>query len=134
MGARRSATPRALSIDWASVTRPPQIDASRAEPRNPDTSTSPHSRRIAVIQRFLPSRSRGGVGHFTHGLCQALVRRGHRVTVFSQDPAPDDATYDVHLVGVRRTGRPGRLAPLTFPFDIARCDFVGFDVIHAQGD
>jgi glycosyltransferase involved in cell wall biosynthesis len=27
-----------------------------------------------------------------------------------------------------------RLAPITFPFRVARCDFSGFDLIHAQGD
>lgn len=86
--------------------------------------------RIAIIQRFLPSRSRGGVGHFTHGLAQALVARGHEVTVFSQDPAPADARYSVTRVPVR----DGRLAPLAFPWALRQCDFSGFDVIHAQGD
>lgn len=86
--------------------------------------------RIALIQRFLPSRSRGGVGHFTHGLAQALVTRGHEVTVFSQDPAPDGARYAVERVPVRE----GRLSPLAFPWALRRCDFRNFDVIHAQGD
>lgn len=90
--------------------------------------------RIAVIQRFLPSRSRGGVGYFTHGLCNALQRRGHRVTVFSQDPAPENATYQVKILppGIRfgkyQTGI------FSFPFHIAKQDFSYFDVIHAQGD
>ncbi len=86
--------------------------------------------RIAIIQRFLPSRSRGGVGHFTHGLAQALMARGHTVTVFSQDPAPDGATYAVQHVDVR----DGRFSPLAFPLALRRCDFSAFDVIHAQGD
>lgn len=85
---------------------------------------------IAIIQRFLPSRSRGGVGHFTHGLAEALIDRGHRVTIFSQDPAPAAARYDVRHVPVSE----GRLAPLAFPWALRRCDFSGFDVIHAQGD
>lgn len=87
-------------------------------------------RSIAVIQRFLPSRSRGGVGHFTHGLANALVARGHAVTVFSEDPAPAGAAYAVRPVAA--TG--GRLSPLTFPWALRRCDFRGFDVVHAQGD
>jgi glycosyltransferase involved in cell wall biosynthesis len=87
-------------------------------------------RRIAIIQRFLPSRSRGGVGHFTDGLARALIARGHHVTVFSQDPAPAGAAYTVSRVAVRDS----RLAPLLFPFALRRCDFRGFDVIHAQGD
>lgn len=85
---------------------------------------------IAIIQRFLPSRSRGGVGHFTHGLAQTLSARGHSVTVFSQDPAPTDAHYTLHRVPVA----DGPLAPLAFPWALRQCDFSGFDVIHAQGD
>ena len=86
--------------------------------------------RIAIIQRFLPSRSRGGVGYFTHGLAQTLTERGHVVTVFSQDPAPAGARYAVRRVPVR----DGRLSPFRFPWALRRCDFSGFDVIHAQGD
>ncbi len=91
-------------------------------------------RSIAVIQRFLPSRSRGGVGHFTHGLCQTLAHRGHRVTVFSQDPAPAGAVYAVHQVQATNAGLAKKFASLSFPFALARQDFSGFDVIHAQGD
>ncbi len=87
-------------------------------------------RKVALIQRFLPSRSRGGVGHFTHGLAHALIARGHEVTVFSQDPAPAGADYAVSHVPVA----DGRLAPLAFPLALRRCDFSRFDVIHAQGD
>jgi phosphatidyl-myo-inositol alpha-mannosyltransferase len=85
---------------------------------------------VAIIQRFLPSVSRGGVGYFTDGLARALVRRGHQVTVFSQDPQPAGAPYQVTRVPVQ----DGRLAPLWFPFALRRCDFSKFDVIHAQGD
>jgi glycosyltransferase involved in cell wall biosynthesis len=82
------------------------------------------------VQRFLPSRSRGGVGVFTSGLASALARRGHQITVVSQDPAPETATYRV----VRVPMPDGRLAPLAFPFALRRVDFREFDVIHAQGD
>ena len=88
---------------------------------------------IAVIQRFLPSLSRGGVGYFTHGLCNALRKRSHTVAVFSQDPAPKDALYQVNRI--TPTSRFGiRFAPFVFPFDIAKQDFSSFDLIHAQGD
>jgi phosphatidylinositol alpha-mannosyltransferase len=89
---------------------------------------------IALIQRFLPSRSRGGVGVFTDGLARALVRRGHNVTIVSQDPAPADAPYQVMLVPMPASGLAARLSPLTFPFALRRCDLTGFDVINAQGD
>jgi phosphatidyl-myo-inositol alpha-mannosyltransferase len=85
--------------------------------------------KIAVIQRFLPGNSRGGVGYFTHGLCNALCKRSYKVTVFSQDPAPENALYDV-----TRITSSSKLAPLLFPFDIAKQDFSNFDLIHAQGD
>lgn len=90
--------------------------------------------RIAVIQRFLPSRSRGGVGYFTHGLCNALQRRGHAVTVFSHDPAPDAALYSVILLPQTRPVAGYPSAPFTFPFQVAKQRFSEFDVIHAQGD
>ncbi len=70
------------------------------------------------------------MGHFTHGLANTLVARGHAVTLFSQDPAPDDARYAITHVPVADT----RLAPFAFPFALRKCDFRGFDVVHAQGD
>lgn len=85
---------------------------------------------VALVQRFLPPASRGGAGHFAAGLAAALSARGHRVTVFSQDPAPADAVYEV----VQLPGRTRRTAPLAFPMQIGRVDFRPFDVIHAQGD
>lgn len=88
--------------------------------------------RVALIQRFLPSRSRGGAGHFTDGLATALVARGHHVTVFSADPLPDDAPYRV--VQLQGSARTATVRPLLFPFDVARQDFSGFDLVHAQGD
>lgn len=91
--------------------------------------------RIALVQSFLPSRSQGGVGHFTDQLANRLVERGHDVTVFSLDPAPAGAAYDVVQPGpdVRLVrGRLGR----TYGFGIwlGRQDFSGFDVLHAMGD
>lgn len=83
-----------------------------------------------MVQRFLPSRSRGGVGVFAHGLACALASRGHDVTLFSEDPAPDRAPYRVVAVPAGQ----GRLGPLAFPFALRRCDFQAFDLIHSQGD
>ena len=89
---------------------------------------------IGVIQRFLPSRSRGGVGHFTHGLCNALVERGHTVTVFSQDPLPSGGKYRV--VTLQNESSPARkyCAPLLFALQVRKQDFSGLNVICAQGD
>lgn len=87
--------------------------------------------KIAILQRFLPSRSRGGVGHFTHGLANALQQNGHQVTVFSQDPAPEAALYQVLQIAKENRAVSDILF---FPFKIARQDFSSFDIIHAQGD
>ena len=67
---------------------------------------------------------------FTDGLARVLVSRGHAVTVFSQDPAPPGAPYQVTRVPLRAD----RLAPFRFPFAVRRQDFSRFDVVHAQGD
>jgi len=85
---------------------------------------------VAIIQRFLPGASRGGVGVFTDGFARVLVSRGHAVTVFSQDPAPAGAPYQVTRVPLRAD----RFAPIRFPFALRRQDFSRFDVVHAQGD
>ncbi len=93
--------------------------------------------RIALIQSFLPSRSPGGVGHFTHQFANKLVERGHDVCVFSYHPAPAEARYQVHIVHLPCDERslPGKLARLYwFGVVVARQDFSGFDIVHAQGD
>ncbi len=90
--------------------------------------------KIAIIQRFLPSQSRGGVGHFTHGLANVLCRRGHRVTIFSQDTKPEKALYNVVTLPASGKFLGIPTAPLSFPFQIARLDYSPFDLIHAQGD
>lgn len=85
---------------------------------------------IAIIQRFLPPTSPGGVGHFTDGLARALTRRGHQITVVSQDPGPAGAPYRVQRVPMSES----RLAPLRFPWALRAVDFSRFDIVHAQGD
>lgn len=86
-----------------------------------------------MIQRFLPARSRGGAGHFAHGLANVLTARGHAVTMFGEDPPPSDARYEAVRMPPP-TGWRRRLSPLSFPWRVARQDFSGFDLIHAQGD
>lgn len=90
--------------------------------------------KVAVIQRFLPSRSRGGVGYFTHGLCNALEKRGHTITVFSQDPSANGALYRTTILPSDRPSPQNQFAPFVFPFHVAKQNFSEYDVIHAQGD
>lgn len=91
--------------------------------------------KIAVLQRFLPSRSHGGVGHFTDQLAARLAERGHDLTIFSLDPAPPGARYRVIQPGRDERIVRGRLGSF-FGFGVwlARQDFSGFDVVHAMGD
>jgi glycosyltransferase involved in cell wall biosynthesis len=90
---------------------------------------------LALIQSFLPSRSQGGVGHFTDQLANHLVRRGHGVTVFSLDPPPAGAGYAVERPGETARwprSRWGRV--YGFAFWVARQDYSRFDLVHAMGD
>src|SRR5207248_4799395 len=91
--------------------------------------------RVAIVQSFLPSRSNGGVGHFTHQLAKRLVARNHVVSVFSLDPAPSDATYLVAGRGPRLLlPRGGFEVVYGFGLWLARQRFTSFDVVHAMGD
>ena len=91
--------------------------------------------KIALVQSFLPSRSQGGVGHFTDQLANRLVEHGHAVTVFSFDEAPDGSNYAVVQPGSDTWYLRGRLGRVYgFGVWLALQDFSGFDVVHAMGD
>lgn len=82
-----------------------------------------------MISYYLPSGSKIGVGYQVHELASELSRRGHDVTVFSDCPPVEGASYGhVHL------GRGGRLRTFRFALRVREVDFSGFDVIHAHGD
>ena len=85
--------------------------------------------RIAMISRYLPSDSKMGVGFQVHALANALVRRGHAVTVFSQSPAADGAHYRLEQVMVRPP-----LRSLRASWYLRGVDWSRFDVLHAHGD
>ena len=91
--------------------------------------------RVALLQSFLPSRSQGGVGHFAHQFACRLSARGHAVTLFSLDPAPADATYDVVRPSAGLTYLRGRLGRLYgFGWWLASQRYDQFDIVHALGD
>ncbi len=84
---------------------------------------------IALTSQFLPSGSKIGVGYQVHYLANELVRRGHRVTVFSRTGLSPDSLYDVEVVPVGK-----RLRTFGFAWNLRRYDFTKFDVLHGHGD
>jgi glycosyltransferase involved in cell wall biosynthesis len=85
--------------------------------------------RIAFISNYLPGGSKIGVGYQAHYLANALVRRGHTVTIFSPIPRPADALYEVEVVPVGT-----RLRTFRFAWNLRRYDWTRFDILHAQTD
>ena len=96
--------------------------------------------KIAVISYRLPieGEKRGGIERVAHVLADGLARRGHAVTIFSHDPAPAGASYEVRplpwksfmetWIGLRMTaGYLGNVLAL-------QVDVREFDVVIAHGD
>ena len=53
--------------------------------------------RIAVFSYGLPvqGQKRGGIERVAHDLSNGLAKRGHKVTIFTHDPKPAEAFYEV---------------------------------------
>ena len=96
--------------------------------------------KVGVISYRLPieGEKRGGIERVAHVLAEGLARRGHAVAVFSHDPKPAGATYEVRALpwksfvetwaGLRMTaGYLGNLLAL-------QVDVREFDVVIAHGD
>jgi phosphatidylinositol alpha-mannosyltransferase len=96
--------------------------------------------KIAVISYRLPIQGgkRGGIERVAHMLADGLARRGHTVVVFSHDPRPAGAAYEVRAlpwksfvetwIGLRMTaGYLGNLLAL-------QVDAREFEVVIAHGD
>ena len=62
-------------------------------------------------------------------MAEALVARGHSVTVFSESPKPSDATYQHEQT---HTSPP--LRSLKSSWHLRKADWSRFDVLHAHGD
>jgi phosphatidyl-myo-inositol alpha-mannosyltransferase len=85
------------------------------------------SLRIAMSSYYLPSDSKMGVGHQAHALANALVARGHDVTMFSSSPPTAEALYRTVTVPLS-----GSLRTLRFARRIRAVDWSTFDVFHAH--
>lgn len=84
---------------------------------------------IAITSMYLPSGSKIGVGYQVHYLANEMVKRGHRVTVFSQTGASADSLYEAVIVP---SGK--HLRTFGFAWNLRRYDFTQFDVLNACGD
>ncbi len=82
-----------------------------------------------MISYYLPSESRIGVGHQVHALANALVERGHEVTVFSGCAHSDGARYETVTMPL-----PGTNRTFKFAWKLRRVDWSRFDILHAHGD
>jgi glycosyltransferase involved in cell wall biosynthesis len=85
--------------------------------------------RIAIISFYVPSGSKIGVGYQAHHMANAMVKRGHQVTMFSPNEASEGALYANRIVPVGAFLRTFR-----FPWNVRSFDFSEFDVVHAHGD
>jgi phosphatidyl-myo-inositol alpha-mannosyltransferase len=88
--------------------------------------------KIAMTHVDLPNQSRGGVAFQAHYLANALVDRGHDVTLFTFSPAYADCRYRVHQYSLPSRWR--RFKAFVFAACLAKTDFSGFDLIHTHGD
>ena len=96
--------------------------------------------RIATFSYGLPvpGRKRGGIERSAHMLADGLARRGHEVVVFTHDPKPAEAAYDVRPLPWKAfvdtwLGRRMTMGYLGNVLAILP-DYSEFDAIVAHGD
>lgn len=85
--------------------------------------------KIAMISLYLPSGSKIGSGYQAHYMANAMVRRGHAVTMFSPCDKTAGALYETVTLPVGN-----KLRTFRFAWNLREVDFGRFDVIHAHGD
>lgn len=92
-------------------------------------STTAAPLRVAMISYYLPSGSKIGVGYQVHALANALVDRGHSVTVFSSCGPSPGARYKTETLSLSGSNRTFK-----FALRLRHVDWTRFDVLHAHGD
>lgn len=96
--------------------------------------------KIAVISYRLPveGEKRGGIERVAHMLADGLAKRGHNVVVFSHDPKPAAATYEVRDLPWKSFVNTwfGRRVTMGYLGNILalQVDLRGFDAVIAHGD
>lgn len=96
--------------------------------------------RLAMLSYGLPvpGEKRGGIERAAHSLADGLARRGHHVVVFSHDPRPAEAQYDVRELPWKRfvgtwLGRRMTMGYLGNALALVP-EYREFDAIIAHGD
>jgi len=96
--------------------------------------------RLAMVSYGLPGtgQKRGGIERAAHTLAQGLRLRGHEVVVFSHDPRPDGAAYEVRELpwkGFVATWA-GRRATMGYLGNVLAVlpDYGEFDAVIMHGD
>ncbi|MGE3957920.1 MAG: glycosyltransferase family 4 protein [Vicinamibacterales bacterium] len=114
-----------------------------AEPVRTPVAQAPRAARtlrLAVFSYGLPcqGQKRGGVEQVTHDLANALVDRGHRVTIFTYDPAPATARYEVAALPFKAFVHSwlGRRMTMGYLGNLIAIwpDYSAYDAIIAHGD
>jgi glycosyltransferase involved in cell wall biosynthesis len=86
----------------------------------------------------VPGQKRGGIERAAHTLAQGLQERGHDVVVFSHDPRPDGAGYDVEELPWKRfvSTWAGRRATMGYLGNVLAIlpDYRDFDALVMHGD
>ena len=96
--------------------------------------------RLAVFSYGLPvvGRKRGGIERVAHQLADGLARRGHALTVWTHDPRPDGAAYEVRPLPWHRFVNTwlGRRLTMGYLGNLLAVlpDYGPVDVIIAHGD
>ncbi len=88
--------------------------------------------KIAMTHVDLPNESKGGVAFQAHYLSNALVERGHDVTMFTFSPSYAECLYRVHQYSIAPQLRS--LNAFLLAIRLAQTDFSEFDIIHTHGD
>jgi phosphatidyl-myo-inositol alpha-mannosyltransferase len=78
---------------------------------------------------YLPSCSKIGVGYQVHELANAMVRRGHQVTVYSACSASEGSLYETRTLFLT-----GSLRTFRFANEVRQVDLSQYDVLHSHGD
>jgi glycosyltransferase involved in cell wall biosynthesis len=96
--------------------------------------------RVAMFSYGLPVRhqKRGGIERVAHELAQGLAARGHDVVVFTHDPAPAEALYNVQPLPWKGfvDSWVGRRLTMGYLGNVLAVlpDYRSFDVVIAHGD